>query len=197
MNDRINDRITDQMKLVGISYYPFTMDELKRSFRARILCYHPDKYKGRDAEEMTASIISAYNDLKLYANDFDTTKHKKSVETDIFKFYKGCDSCDGRGYNIKKQLMYKCSKCKDTGNYGVRCVKCDDGKFTQKNGRVVNCRACGGTGIYKLKCDHRLSFFQFSGYDYIDKRVDCVVCGGVGEVEYVPVNPVIPKGSIL
>ena len=60
----IEDKITSQMQLLGISKYPFTSKELSDYFRKQILKYHPDKYKEEDAEEKTIVIIEAYNELK-------------------------------------------------------------------------------------------------------------------------------------
>ena len=203
----IEDKITSQMQLLGISKYPFTSKELSDHFRKQILKYHPDKYKEEDTEEKTIAIIEAYNELKSYTDDFIKNKINKTIkEKSIFDFTKPCKWCNGKGYVIKsvKVKGYDCIKCRDTNYFTVKCDKCEGGIFTLRSGRKVDCRACKGTGIFKMKCNHTISFSQMFWYgifnnksEFIEKKVKCEYCDGAGEKSWEPINPVIKKGAIL
>ncbi len=59
-----NTDVREALNTLGISKDQPTTDDVKQAFRQLTKQYHPDKYKGEDAEERTKAIIGAYELIK-------------------------------------------------------------------------------------------------------------------------------------
>lgn len=205
------DSIIFNMHILDISKYPFDFKELTNCFRQKIMQYHPDKYKGEDANEKSASIIEAYEKLKSFAilsPYFHNNKKEDDPNLSLFDFSEKCDHCNGRGHILREAIGrrthgHMCYKCNDTGIYKVKCKHCNNGKFITKSGKEVSCRACKGTGLYALQCNHKenheheLMHLMYDRFEEVTKKEICYKCKGSGKIVFEPINPVIPKGAIL
>lgn len=59
-----NSKVREALNMLGISKDQPTTDDVKQAFRQMTKQYHPDKYKGEDAEDRTKAIIGAYELIK-------------------------------------------------------------------------------------------------------------------------------------
>jgi hypothetical protein len=59
-----NSQVRDALNTLGISKDQPTTEDVKQAFRQMTKQYHPDKYKGEDAEDRTKAIIGAYELIK-------------------------------------------------------------------------------------------------------------------------------------
>lgn len=206
-NISISSGTQKHMSMLGIEQFPFTESVLKSAYRQKALQYHPDTNNGDEKmAKMFCMVNEAYEVLQnLAASDVTEAQTKLTraenikVKKDIFAVFKPCTACSGRGTRPVRDLV-KYSPCPKCGER--KCPKCTDGKFTLRSGRVVECLECKGTGVIKPYY-HRRHYCPVCGFGgglvftYETREVPCSTCNGAGEVEFVPFNPVIPKGAVL
>lgn len=215
------------MDIMGITNYPFSESDLKKSFRTLSKKYHPDKNGNQD---IFIKINNAYSALKNLAlpditgrNTEDQFNKIKKAKQDVLKnkLIDDCPACMGTGFLEKKTKQYKeicCHDCNESNQHNgtvykkVQCNVCaGTGDYKLKSGRYVDCKKCKGTGIFTLKfrcqkCNPKIPHYFFNsnvpGFIKIEiepktKKYTCTACSGIGIVEISVFNPVIEKENIL
>ncbi len=210
----ISDSTNMHMKELGLTEYPFTINQLKNCYRTLAMEHHPDK--NPDGLEKMKKINSAYSWLKNLALADAETHIENAIDfqdDDIFNLYENCTECNGKGFKIlaypHRPLCPTCDKqtVLTKGIFGfsipkhtskgikIKCTKCNCGKFTLKNGEKVNCKICNGTGLKRVVCPtcNNEGFLK----EEFKQRNTCFKCEGKGKVLLKPFNPVIRKGAVL
>lgn len=199
----IGENTREAMETLEIKEFPFSAKLLKKNFSILLNAYHPDKNNGKGDKEKTRKIIEAYNILRnLSSENINIDEPKKKMKSDeLFSLWEKCPECLGSG-TVKRQRFNGYTKCNCDSPFTVyfRVIMCrscgGSGRFKQKRGKIVTCRDCHGSGKISIK---GCSECQGTGQkpSYINATIDCPKCGGLGEYERKPWNPVIPKGAIL
>jgi len=212
----IGNRTKEEMKVLGLKEYPFTVKELSDSFRNLIKEHHPDKNNGNpESEEISKKIINAYSWLKNLAMKPVTDEQREEAikifeeDEDLFSLWENCPDCGGKGYNIRKwddncpdcnpnlfsmERLFHPRKNTYLGKKRVKCRECHHGIFLLRNGREVTCRRCNGLTFFFITC------FKCKGTGFLsqtEEQIRCFTCHGKGKIKLNPFNPVIRKGSVL
>ncbi len=84
--------MTNAHEILGIDKNA-TPNEIKQAYRAKIWEFHPDRYRGKDAEEKMASINTAYSQLtkptELPHNVWGNTRETTCPTADVFSKHAG------------------------------------------------------------------------------------------------------------
>lgn len=172
------DRTEEAMKALEIDSQPFDNALLKKHFSICLNKFHPDKNNGDGDLEKTRQAIEAYNWLRNLTIDCLSPRSDKPLNVkksdDMFSLWENCEVCNGTGKERMYAFQTRCSACEGRG-YFVKRYGWND-RFEKK----VVCKTCNGKR-FNIK-----ELFR-----------DCYRCGGLGEYELHPDNPVIPKGAIL
>lgn len=156
--------------LFGLSL-PLTLDQLKKTLRAKQAQHHPDKNPGQEeaaAEQFKAIMIGYEKLVKCMAafSESDFTEHTTRTEDGRLLSDLGiglgplvngvdCTFCNHKGYSITFEKSWiVCDDCDAEGNPFIvkTCLDCKGtGKFALRSKRVVECRNCQGKGTVKIK----------------------------------------------
>lgn len=168
----IGENTKTQMRRLGIEEYPFTIDEVRISFRNAIKKAHPI-YGGTNKE--AREVIEAYKyllPLCLTSNknpEEALKEQEEAQEKDMFTIYKKCPICGGSGFS--------------------RIIR------TYKN----NCINCSSVPMrmYIYRRRYHSCLERWCPAKPVTYRNECRHCNGTGKVEFDPFNPVIRKGAII
>lgn len=181
----------EHLKIMKLSF-PFTMQELKSSFRALAFEHHPDK---GGSEKEFVKIKKSYDTLLPHAIQGNNDRQNEGI---IIRTIDGCLLSElGKGLpeNVNSDICRNCG-----GNGYVRRLHTDI-TFDRK------CQRCQGQGFINNKWKRGMSFLNFwgsfecpvcNGTGGINRRTicktlyhTCDICKGTGEFEVI--NPVLRK----
>jgi len=180
-NKPTSPAVVAALSLLGLEL-PFSEDALKSAFRSAALNYHPDHYKGKDANEKMVGLLSARTIAEWFTDESNGGANQESIfplpwieKLENDERLIPCNTCEGKGYEEVDQWdEKKCPSCKGHSRSQA---------YDFKEAFAASwCWLCFGTGWIQI------------GVPYTIKRA-CYRCGGTGKKKKVLFNQVI-KGKL-